>query len=85
MNVNDPVWIKDAPCSSELVESQSIATGQNLGIVVNLETRDGVEYANVMFPVYGAMFTGVPVSDLESYDPSAPKSLLARMAAVFTG
>jgi hypothetical protein len=85
MKINDPVWIKASPCSSELVESQSLATGEDLGIVVNLETRDGVEYANVMFPVYGAMFTGIPVSDLEAFDPAAPKSLLGRLAAVFTG
>ena len=85
MKPNAPVWFKDSPCSTPHADAQSAAVGDSLGVIVTVETRDGVEYANVLFPTYGAMFSGILVSDLEAYDPAAPKSLLGRLKAVFTG
>jgi hypothetical protein len=85
MKINDPVWFKDSPCSNELADRQSAAVGDSLGVVVGIETRDGVEYANVLFATYGATFTGVLVADLEPMNPDAPKSLFGRVKAVFGG
>lgn len=85
MKPNDPVWFKDSPCSTDLADRQSAAIGLSVGVIVSLETIDGVEHANVLFPVYGAMFSGILLADLESYDPALPKSLFGRIKSVFTG
>ncbi len=86
ITINDPVWIKDAPCSSDLVDRQSVAVGNSLGIVVSINDIDGRQFADVLFPVYGGMISGLPVEDLEPFTPEAPrtKGLLSRAwAALF--
>lgn len=35
------------------------------GIVVATEVRDGINYYNANFPVYGALFVGIPISVCE--------------------
>lgn len=65
MKINDPVRFKSANHTSELSANQASAVGSGIGVVVAVETRDGVEYANVLFAVYGAMFSGIPVADLQ--------------------
>jgi hypothetical protein len=82
--INDPVWIKEAPCSSELIERQSEATGESVGVVVNVWKSDGKAFADVLFATYGGMITGIPVEDLEPV-VAKPKGFLSRVFGTFLG
>lgn len=64
MQINIPVLFSPAPDADELTKIQAQAVGKGVGIVVASETRDGKAFCNVVFPVYGATFTGLRAEDL---------------------
>lgn len=66
--INVPVCFKKSGHTCDLSTNQANAVGDGVGVITSMETRDGIAHANVLFPVYGATFTGVPLADLTDLD-----------------
>jgi hypothetical protein len=84
MRINTPVRFITSGHSTELSAAQAKAVGDGIGVVTALETRDGVGHADVLFAVYGGLFAGIPVADLEPLDKPAPRTLAGKLGALFT-
>lgn len=81
--INAPVRFRSTGHTGEVSANQAAAVGDGIGVITSLETRDGIEHANVLFAVYGATFTGVPMADLEPLDKPAPRTLGGKLGALF--